>query len=78
MPILSKSTYLDSGRLHYVTKVHLSNIGYSSRKLKNTNISDATLRQSWDTDPMFEALRLQQLGIPVGAGETLTCRGILD
>lgn len=78
LPDSSKSIYLNCNRSPYVTKVHLSNISYSLRKLKNTNMSDATLRQSWDMDPMFEDLKLQQLGIRVGARETLTCKTIFS
>ena len=78
LPNPSRSIYLIFVRLPYVNKVHLRNISCSSRKLKNTNMSDATLRQSWDTAPMFEDLRLQQPGIRVRAGETLTCKGIPD
>ena len=58
LPDSSKSIYLNCDRLPYVTKVHLSNMHCSLRKLKNTNMSDATLRQSLDTDPMFEDLKL--------------------
>ena len=78
LPNPSRSINLNFVRLPYVTKVHLSNISCSSRKLKSTNMSDATLRQSWDTDPMFEDLRLQQLGIRVRAGQALTCKRISD
>ena len=78
LPNPSKPICLKCNRLPYVTKVHLSNISYSLRKLKNTNMSDATLRQSWDMDPTSEDLKLQPLGIRVGAGETLTCKMIFS
>ena len=38
--------YLHCDRLPYVTRAHPSNISYSLRKPKSTNMLDATLRQS--------------------------------